>query len=82
MKSAVALASHDAACALLDFDLGDGTGLAVAEHYRRGNATFPVAFFTSAPDDPAVGPARALGPIFEKPRELDAALAWITAASG
>ena len=61
--------------ALLDFDLGDGRGIDVAP--RLTLAAIPVAFFTSE-EDPSLDAARMLGPVFKKPDELDAAIAWAT----
>ena len=67
------------ACALLDFDLGDGRGIDIAP--RLSLAGIPLAFFTSEEDD-LLDEARKLGPVFKKPADLDAAIAWaITSAS-
>ncbi len=59
-------------CALLDVDLGDGYGTDVAERLRSSAPELPIAFFTS---EEAVGSD--VGPVFRKPAELDAAIAWI-----
>ena len=66
---------RDLRCALLDFDLGDGQGIDVAP--RLALAGIPVAFFTSE-EAPAREDARKLGPVFGKPDDLDAAIAWAT----
>jgi CheY-like chemotaxis protein len=66
--------SYDAA--LLDFDLGDGTGADVAARLRRTSPDLPIAFFTASEDEPAVDALRALGPVFKKP-ELDRAVEWV-----
>ncbi len=68
---------RELACALLDLDLGDGSGADVAERLRAGAATLPIAFFTSTRSGPDVERARAMGPIFKKPEELDAAVDWV-----
>lgn len=57
------------ACALLDFDLGDGRGSDLVP--LLGDV--PFAFFTSDEDTTAL---RELGRVFRKPDELDAAVAW------
>ena len=36
------------ACALLDFDLGDGFGVDVAARLRARSGSLPIAFFTSS----------------------------------
>lgn len=74
--SAVSVDATTLCCALLDYDLGDGTGLDVATHLRDARATLPIAFFTSTPADVAPQ-AAGLGPVFAKPSDLDAAIEWI-----
>lgn len=64
------------ACALLDFDLGDGLGTDLAAHLRAARAELPIAFFTTSPSD-ALERASPFGPVFTKPGDLDAAIAWI-----
>lgn len=65
------------ACALLDFDLGDGSGIDVAARLRAARHELPIAFFTSTSDSSALDRAGAFGPVFLKPNELDVALAWV-----
>jgi len=65
------------ACALLDFDLGDGFGVDVAARLREEQATLPIAFFTSSSHADVVELASPFGPIFTKPDELDAAIDWV-----
>jgi DNA-binding response OmpR family regulator len=80
LESAKAALAHPAAhvsCALLDLDLGDGTGIDVARHLRAENPSLPIAFFSTDPTDEA----RTLGPTFHKPSELEAAVAWLVTAS-
>lgn len=74
--SAVSVDASTLCCALLDYDLGDGSGVDVAAHLRERRASLPIAFFTSTPGDAALQ-AAGLGPVFAKPSELDAAVAWI-----
>jgi CheY-like chemotaxis protein len=65
------------ACALLDLDLGDGNGADVAAHLRASNDSLPIAFFTSERAGDVVARAAAMGPVFAKPDDLDAAVDWI-----
>ncbi len=65
------------ACALLDLDLGDGEGTDVAVSLRRAKESLPIAFFTSTREGDAVERAAAMGPVFAKPEDLDAAIAWV-----
>lgn len=65
------------ACALLDFDLGDGLGVDVAARLRQAAGSLPIAFFTSTAESDVVARASAFGPVFAKPDELDAAVDWI-----
>lgn len=65
------------ACALLDFDLGDGDGAEVAEHLRRSAPALPIAFFTSTSTPEAQARAKLFGPVFVKPDDLEAAVRWV-----
>jgi DNA-binding response OmpR family regulator len=62
--------------ALLDLELGDGTGVDVARALRATHAALPIAFLTSAPASRLAVEARELGPVFEKGPELNDAVAW------
>ena len=62
--------------ALVDLDLGDGSGVELAEHLRSHAPTLPVAFFTASRD---TSEARRHGPVFRKPDQLAEAVAWIVA---
>lgn len=78
--SAAAASGVDAAeltCALLDLDLGDGVGTDVAERLRTARPTLPIAFFSSTTTAEVLACARAYGPVFTKPEEIDAAVAWV-----
>jgi ActR/RegA family two-component response regulator len=68
-------------CALLDLDLGDGCGVTLAAALRETRPELPVAFFSSGADAATTEAARAFGPVFEKPAQLDAAIAWALAAT-
>jgi CheY-like chemotaxis protein len=65
------------ACALLDFDLGDGFGVDVAAHLRETEGALPIAFFTSTSEADIRDRASAFGPVFAKPDELDLAIDWV-----
>lgn len=65
------------ACALLDFELGDGFGIEVAARFREQHAALPIAFFTSSSTTEVLERASAYGPVFAKPDDLDAAIDWI-----
>ena len=64
------------ACALLDFDLGDGYGVDVAKDLRA-RADIPIAFFTSEKRSDIETQTAIYGPTFSKPSEIDAAIAWV-----
>jgi two-component system response regulator RegA len=64
------------ACALLDLDLGDGSGADVAARLRRARASLPIAFFSSETSGDALARAAAFGPVFAKPADIDAAVDW------
>lgn len=63
-------------CALLDLDLGDGTGVDVAELLRVHQPDLPVAFFSGGAPPAVIASARSIGPVFRKPDGLDDAVAW------
>jgi CheY-like chemotaxis protein len=65
------------ACALLDLDLGDGYGTDVAIQLRAAKKSLPIAFFTSTRSGDAVERAATFGPVFSKPDDLEAAVAWV-----
>jgi two-component system response regulator RegA len=67
------------ACALLDLDLGDGDGTDVAAALRAERPDLPVAFFSSLGASENLERAKSMGPVFAKPGDLDAAIAWVVA---
>jgi CheY-like chemotaxis protein len=71
------------ACALLDLDLGDGSGADVAERLRTAPEAhdLPIAFFTSTREGVAFDRAKRYGEVFSKPDELEKAVAWVTQAT-
>ncbi len=82
--SAGAASAVDAAtlaCAVLDLDLGDGLGTDVAAALRQAAPELPIAFFTSEQSGDAVERARAIGPVFAKPDDLERAIDWAVSRS-
>jgi len=72
--AAVDLGGVDAA--ILDLELGDGTGVDLARTLLSADAGLPIAFLTSAPRSRLAIEARELGPVFEKGPEMSDAVAW------
>ena len=68
-----------AACALLDLDLGDSDGCDLARSLLARSPGLPIAFFSGSASRALIDRARALGPVFAKPAELEAAVAWVRA---
>jgi len=62
------------ACAAIDVDLPDGSGLDLAAEIAARHPSLPVAFFTASTDD--LDLAAANGPVFRKP-DTDALVAWV-----
>ena len=77
VASASTVDASTIACALLDFDLGDGFGVDVAARLREAQGGRPIAFFTSSSKTEVDSQASAFGPVFTKPDELDAAIDWV-----
>ena len=69
------------ACALLDLDLGEGDGSDLARALLAVRAGLPIAFFSASASEEILARARALGPVFAKPAQLDAAVAWVHASA-
>lgn len=65
-------------CAILELDRGPGQDDAVDEVdlLRLYQPTLPVAFLYAKASDSMLDRARALGPVFQKPAQLAAAVAW------
>ncbi len=68
-------------CALLDLELDDGTGTDIAARLRETRPDLPIAFFSSARTGDVLAHARTFGPVFEKPAQLDDAVAWVRRAA-
>lgn len=73
--AAIRRASESFDRAILDLDLGDGTGVDVARALREQAPSLPLAFFTGEREGALVASARRLGPVFAKPN-VDAVVAW------
>lgn len=69
-------------CAVLDLELGDGDGVQVAVQLRARAPRLPIAFFTGASTTALAARARSHGPVFAKPDDLDAVVAWAKSAHG
>jgi len=67
------------ACALIDLELGDEDGALVAARLRKESPTLPIAFFSAGASNERLERARAIGPVFKKPSQLDQAVAWLVA---
>lgn len=75
-----ALDASGFACAILDLELGDGDGLALAHELQARCPSLAVAFFTAGASPELVERSRAYGPVFRKP-DLDPVVAWTQRAS-
>jgi len=77
LRGAASVDATECACAVLDLDLGDGDGVGVAEALRKGAPALRVAFFSSDTNGGLVERAKAIGPVFKKPDDLEALVAWV-----
>lgn len=68
------------ACAVVDIDLPDGSGVTFAAELLAARPGLPVAFFTATSSTSEVKKAVALGPVLHKP-DVDALVAWATRAA-
>jgi two-component system response regulator RegA len=73
---ALGIDANQIAGALLDLDLGDGTGVDVAEAFRAAVAGLPIAFFSAGAAEDTVAKAKKIGAVFTKPDDIDRAVAW------
>jgi two-component system, response regulator RegA len=69
------------AAALLDIELGDGSGPDLAALFRRASPALPIAFLTGGGAASVLDAARAIGPVFEKSAGVDAAIVWVVEAA-
>ncbi|HTJ83103.1 MAG TPA: response regulator [Polyangiaceae bacterium] len=63
--------------ALLDLEIGEDVGPAVAAHLRERAPGLAIAFLTATEGGELLDSARAIGPVFRKDSELDRAVAWV-----
>ena len=63
------------ACAVVDVELADGDGPALAVELHARRADLPVAFFTASSSPDVHTRAKGQGPVFTKPN-LDPLLEW------
>jgi two-component system, response regulator RegA len=80
MRTGSAASLDGVACAVLDLELGDGDGVQVADALRARNAQLPIAFFSGAPTSTLATRARAYGPVFSKPDDLERVAEWVDLA--
>ncbi len=80
VASSVGATLADVACALLDLELADGDGVAIANHLRATAPNVAIAFFSGGAPDDLRARASALGRVFTKPDDLEEAIAWIVAS--
>jgi CheY-like chemotaxis protein len=64
--------------ALLDLEVGEDSGTAIAESLRARRPELPVAFLTAAEEASVLERARGIGPVFSKATETDRAVAWLS----
>lgn len=79
LEEARAIDASQLFAAVLDLDLGDGTGLDVARALSAAHPSLPYVFFSSGDDPPLTAEARSQAHVFIKPRELDRVVAWLQA---
>jgi DNA-binding NtrC family response regulator len=82
MQEALALNTSEVGAALLDIDLGDGWGPALAERLRERMPTLPIAFFSGGAHPTIVAEAGRIGRVFQKPDDLDAAVRYVATLVG
>ena len=81
VADAATLVAGELSCAVIDLELEDGSGTDVAAVLRALDPTLPMAFFTGGAALAVVERARTFGPVFAKPDELDAVVAWVESAA-
>ncbi len=67
------------ACAILDVELPDGDGPALAAELRSARPGLPIAFFTAGASPDLVTLSQAYGPVYMKP-SVDPLIAWARGA--
>lgn len=76
VAEATAIDPHTVDLAILDFDLGDGFGDAIANHLHAGRPDLPIAFFTSSGPGETADRLDPHGPTFAKPHESEGVITW------
>jgi CheY-like chemotaxis protein len=71
--------SDDFDAALFDIDLGDGSGINLAELLIKSNKNCPIAFLSSCEEEDELRQARRFGGVFSKVSGLQSALEWLLA---
>jgi DNA-binding response OmpR family regulator len=67
--------------ALLDLDLGDGSGVDVARALRAASPTLPIAFLTASEAGASLADAAHFGPVFSKASGVEGAMEWVKGAA-
>lgn len=67
--------------AVLDLDLGDGTGVDVARALRAISPSLPIAFFSAGAPAALIDSARGIGRVFAKSADVDALVSWVASVS-
>lgn len=65
------------AIVVMDLELGSVDGTGIAAKLLSTNPKLRVAFFTSGSTAPVLERARAIGPVFAKPDDLEQLVAWL-----
>ncbi len=75
-SEAEAIDPSQLSAAILDLELGDGSGAELAERLRAIAPDLPIAFLTAAPSSLLVENAARFGPVFSKGNGVDDAMRW------
>lgn len=78
LREAFEVRQEDISAALLDIELEDGEGTAVAAWLRESAPGLPIAFLTGGAEDGILRRAVEYGPVFAK-SDVDRAIAWAAA---
>ena len=78
---AKAMNGAELSCAVIDLELDDGNGADIAAALAASDPSLPMAFFTGGAALAVVERARTFGPVFAKPEEIGAVVAWVGTAA-
>ena len=77
VEEATVLDALDLAAAVLDIEIGSGSGIDLAARLRAKRPTLPVAFLSASSDIALRGRAAELGPVFDKTQGLEGLETWV-----